>query len=72
MSYPHKISPTVNKKLLDLYSTLSDEYDRLQNNFAQKSDTWKDSDNGLEADGYLDDLQTLMDEIDRFTSPVAP
>ena len=72
MSHPHKISPTINKKLLDLHSTLSDEYDRLQNNFAQKSDTWKDSDNGLEADGYLDDLQTLMDEIDRFTSPVAP
>lgn len=61
-----KLSVAANKLLGTLASDLQNEYDELQEVFDSRSDTWRDSDIGTAADGWLEDLESLIEALEAF------
>lgn len=61
-----KLSAEIGGRIATLSSDLQNEYDELQEVFDNRSDTWRDSDIGTAADGWLETLEELIETLENF------
>lgn len=61
-----KLSAEIGLRIASLSSDLQNEYDELQDVFDNRSDTWRDSDIGMAADGWLESLEELIETLENF------
>lgn len=61
-----KLSAVRGLMIVNLAAELQFEYDELQEVFDSRSDTWRDSDIGTAADGWLEDLESLIEALEAF------
>ena len=64
-------NPDTLEALDNLRAMLTDELNEHRENFDERNEKWQESDPGLSAGGWLDELEELVDLLDRL-EPKAP
>jgi hypothetical protein len=66
MSHKFQISDKTADLLLFAKEALADEMQDHRDAFDEASDRWKEGDKGVAVDGWIDELQNLVDGLDTY------
>lgn len=61
---PFKLSTDIAKQIAELATDLNAHLEEHRNAYSRRSEKWQMSDEGGEVDGWLDELQTLADDLE--------